>query len=369
MPDELPLHGGQLRRIAERYGLAQARLIDFSANINPGGPPPALLTALREGAEDPRMLCDYPDLELPELRTALARYAGVAMDNITVGSGFVPLLETALRVSRIKRCAMPVPCFVEYRRTLERAGVEVVTYALEKESGFACNLEALSTVGEDAILLANPQNPSGALTTRGDLLALVQRAAERKVTVLLDEAFIDYVPEHSLAEDVERLSNLVVFRSVTKFFGVPGLRVAYAVAGNRRSHVLQKASAPWPVTALAACAVAAGLADMQFAVDARERNARRRLKLASSMAELGLRSYEAAANFLLIRPVPGVDMRALRVRLIEEHGIVVRDCDNYEGLSRGHVRVAIRGDEENDRLVRALRQVFAADGLRGHNPR
>ncbi len=344
-----------MRRIAERYGVPVTRLIDFSANLNPDDPPAALVAALRAAVNDPRLIRDYPDMQLPELRAALAAYAGVASANIVVGNGFVPLLETALRVFAIRLCVLPVPCFVEYRRTLERAGTEVVAQRMQEENEFRLDAKSMLAAGADAMLLANPQNPSGVLTNRLELLALVQKAGQLGIKVLLDEAFIDYAPEYSLAHDVEQLPQLIVFRSVTKFFGVPGLRVAYAVAAGGVAQALENATAPWPVTTLAAVAVAAGLGDSEFACVSRERNARRRTELAQALEQIGMRSYRSAANFLLIPPVPGKDMRALRDRLITEHGIVVRDCDNYEGVSEGHVRVAVRGSADNELLVRALR--------------
>ena len=107
-----PLHGGQLRQIAERFGIARAQLLDFSANINPEGPPPAVIPTLHASLEDPASLICYPDLEQKELKQSLARYASVNPDNIVVANGFVPLLDAALRALKIRQCFLPVPAFV-----------------------------------------------------------------------------------------------------------------------------------------------------------------------------------------------------------------------------------------------------------------
>lgn len=357
MHSEIPLHGGQLRRVSQQYGIPIADLIDFSANINPDGPPPSVLSALRESLNDPRVISAYPDLELAELKNAIARFAGIRAEHVVIGNGFVPLLESALYLLKVRSCMLPLPAFVEYRRTLERAGVTVTPHILSEHLDFNYNLESLLTGGHDAVLLANPQNPSGVLTGKSDLLAFVRRAAEHKLTVLLDEAFIDYVPEHSLVTEVEQCPNLIVFRSVTKFLGIAGLRVAYAVAHRKGARALEEAIEPWPVTTLATLGTAAGLADQEFGNTTRERNQRRRAKLQGALHALRFQTYPSTASFLLIRPP--FDSRVLRDRLIAEHRIVVRDCDDYEALSRGHIRVAVRSAQENSTLIRGLRDIRA----------
>ena len=121
-------HGGQLRQIAAQYGIPVERLLDFSANINPAGPPSSVLSAIRRALDEPSTLAMYPDLELVELKTAVAEYTGTQRENIAVANGFVPLLDAALRSLKIKRCLLPVPSFREYRNTLENAGVSVTPY-------------------------------------------------------------------------------------------------------------------------------------------------------------------------------------------------------------------------------------------------
>ena len=162
-----PAHGGQLRQIAAQYGIPVERLLDFSANINPAGPPSSVLSAIRRALDEPSTLAMYPDLELVELKTAVAEYTGTQRENIAVANGFVPLLDAALRSLKIKRCLLPVPSFREYRNTLEHAGVSITLYHLSSDEDFRyvpdAILNALLKHSCDAILLANPQNPSGAI--------------------------------------------------------------------------------------------------------------------------------------------------------------------------------------------------------------
>lgn len=362
----MPRHGGQLRALAERFGVAEEALLDFSANLNPDGPPPGVRVALREAVEDAAALTLYPDLEERTLREAIAGHLGVGVEAVFVGNGFVPLLAAAVGALGVRRCLLPVPCFYEYWRTLEQAGAWVVPFALQVAEGFAYDFDALLAAavaeGCDAVLLANPQNPSGVMAGRAAVLRMVERAAGLGVRVLVDEAFVDYVPEESVVSVVSDVSEgvaaaaasggLVVFRSVTKFFALAGLRVAYGVAGGALAGRVRERIAPWSMTTLASVGVMAALADVAYAAEARRRNLVRREALALSLAALGVGVFAGRANFLLFQAAGDA---GLWERMIVRQGVVLRDCGEYEGLKAGFYRVGVRSEGENERLVEALR--------------
>ncbi len=358
----LPAHGGQLRTIAQQLGIPTDRLTDFSASINPDGPPASVLSALQGALSDPATLSVYPDLEQTVLKQAIADFAAIPADCISVANGFVPLLRAALAASRVRRCLLPVPAFSEYRQSLEQAGVAVAAYPLEP-LGFryhpATMLATMLAPGApacDAILLANPQNPSGALSSAVDLLAFTREAAVHGITVLLDEAFIDYTPAESLIEHAPALPNLILFRSVTKFFAMPGLRVAYAVSHATRTGEIAHSLPPWPITTLAALAVCAAFADHTYAEQSRHQNVTRRTLLQQQLELQGLVVYPSAANFLLLRLPAHMQATALRDTLIQHEHIVVRACDTFEGLSSNHLRVAARSEQDNTRLAKAFKK-------------
>lgn len=358
-----PAHGGQLRQIASRYGVSAEQLLDFSANINPAGPPPSVLAALQRALLDRATLAVYPDLELTELKDILANRSEVQRENICVANGFVPLLEAALRSRKIKRCLLPVPCFSEYRRTLENAGVAVFPHLLSAEKSFRYEMDSIeqALLGSscDAIMLANPQNPAGSLLEAGPMRQLIEMAASHNVFVLLDEAFIDYCPTESLVRRAAELPNLIVFRSVTKFFAIPGLRVAYAVSSISAAASLNGALAPWPVSSLAADAVCEALQDVVYSEESHTANNRRRAWLERELARLNVFTYPSSANFLLLRFSDEVDVSLLWERMIVEEQVVLRCCENFEGLASGHLRVAVRSESENERLIRSFERILA----------
>ncbi len=363
-PDFLPpIHGGQLRQIAARYGISANRLLDFSANINPAGPPRPALAAIRQALEDPATLGVYPDLELVELRKTIARCANTQPENIAVANGFVPLLEAALRSLKIQKCLLPVPSFGEYRRSLENAGAIVSPYRFSPEDEFryesAPILNALLEQQCDAILLANPQNPSGVLCAVGEMRQLIEMVARHGITVLLDEAFVDYCPFDSATRLAIERPNVIVFRSVTKFFAMPGLRIAYAVSNPSLLSAMNRFVAPWPVTSFASDAVCAALQDEVYAEESRLANEQRRFWLEQEFARLRIATYPSSANFLLLRFCDRVNLGLIWEKMIVEEGIVLRSCANFEGLAAGHLRVAVRSEPENQRLIRGLERVLS----------
>jgi threonine-phosphate decarboxylase len=358
----LPLHGGQLRQIAARFGILPEVLLDFSVNINPAGPPPSVLLTIRRVLEDPRTLTAYPDLELGELKEIIAAYINVHPENILVANGFVPLLEATLRSLNIDRCLLPVPCFSEYRSTLESAKTAVIPYQLCSSKDFLYDPTAILQVLQDntcdAILLANPQNPSGVLCESRQMQRLIEMTGERGITLLLDEAFIDYDPDHSLTRCAVEWSHVVVFRSVTKFFAIPGLRVSYAVCNSSKEQALSHFIAPWPITTLASHAVCAALKDRAYEEESRLRNEQRRSWMAQQLNDLKIETYASSTNFLLLRFPANVDVSQLWERMIIEHQMVLRSCANFEGLETGHLRVAIRSERENERLIAGLERML-----------
>ena len=359
----VPTHGGQLRQIAARYGVTLEELVDFSSNINPAGPPASAFAALQQALADPATLTAYPDIESAELKDVLADATNILPENIAISNGFVPLLEAALRSLKVTRCLLPVPSFSEYRRTLEDAGTMVIPYHLSQEDSFFYQpdslVRALLEHGCDAILLANPQNPSGVICDPEQMRSLISMAAQHEITVLLDEAFMDYAPASSMTGGSLEYENLFVFRSVTKFWAIPGLRVAYTVGSAPSIQKLNRSIAPWPVTTLASLAVCAALKDDAYAEATRRENTLRRSWLLPQLARLNIATYPSSTNFLLLRFAEHLDIHLLWEKMIAEEQIVLRSCLNFEALSAGHLRIAVRSDAENERLVHALERILA----------
>jgi threonine-phosphate decarboxylase len=344
-------HGGQLRTLSRRFGIDPASLLDFSANINPDGPPVPVISALQDALLKPATLGEYPDIEEESLRESLATYAGVTAMSVMVANGFVPILSATLQALRLRRCILPVPAFNEYRKVLAQHGVEVEPVVLQCSGNFHYDFDELVAKSGDAILVANPQNPTGILAGQAELVRFVELCARRDCYVLLDEAFIDYVPQETLSAFVGRFPNLIVFRSLTKFFGVPGLRVAYGLACEALRLRIASYLPPWSISTLASTGAIEAVKDIPYIERAVIQNERRRNQLAVGLEALSLKTMRGRANYLLFQTPNAAD---LWKKLIFEHGLVLRLCASYESLPDGFLRAAVRNEEDNVLLLSAL---------------
>lgn len=353
-------HGGDIERIARRTGIAAERLLDFSANVNPLGLPPRAAARLARDAADPRLIARYPDPEAHELRRALRARLDIAMESMVIGAGADSLIHAAIRALRPRRCVIPVPAFPEYARACRACGCSIRQFPLDAGANFALDHRAALNAGPgDLVILNNPHNPTGALAGRKEMLSRVAAACAAGARVLVDEAFIDYAPGAAITRDAAALPGVVAVRSLTKFYGCPGLRVGYAVASPETARRVAMQLPPWPVSALALNALAEALVDAGYARQTLKQNSRARTALAARLASLGCRVFPSATNFLLIRLPAGFAASQVRERLLQDHAILVRDCDSFAGLDPGrYLRVAVRTADENRRLSEALGHVL-----------
>jgi threonine-phosphate decarboxylase len=347
-------HGGDIERAARLTGVPPDHTIDFSANINPMGLPARAAGRLAREACDPRTWTRYPDHESTELRSALSRYAEVPSESIVIAAGADSLIHAAVRALGPQRCLIPIPAFSEYERASRAFGCEAIPLPLNSEFRLPGELSELLRAG-DLLILNNPHNPSGACASRPEMLDHIAAADASGATVLADEAFIDYVPDAAITQHAATTGGVVSIRSLTKFFGCPGLRVGYAVAAHDIAWKITAQLQPWPVTTLAANALAEALQDNDYPTHAREQNRRARATLSVALSSLGCQVFPGAANFLLVRIPAGCEAWQIRDTLLRDHGILVRECDSFSGLERGrYLRVAVRSEDENLRLTDAL---------------
>jgi threonine-phosphate decarboxylase len=344
------IHGGRVYQAAQSWGIAPEDVIDFSANINPLGPPPGVLVAL-ENCLQPINLRTYPDLHA--FLSAVAEKYSVAADQIVVGPGSSALIFAVLRAVLPATAIVMEPGFDEYFRACASVEADVIRPSLLEANCFAPDFASLvRTIEErkcDLVILNSPHNPTGCLYAREDLMALVDVAEENNVTVLLDEAFIDYVQEASLLPLVETKERLIVLRSLTKFYAIPGLRVGYAVCAARMAAAISAQLDPWPVSAIALEAGRAVLAEEEYERESRHINAQAREEFAAALHDIGLTIFPSVANFLLVKLPRGSG--AELARHLESSRILIRRCDSFSGLEDAFIRLAVRARGDNLRLV------------------
>ena len=354
-------HGGDVERVAREYGTPANELLDFSVNINPRGLPAAARERLLRDCADPALLARYPDPQATELRQILARQLGISADAIAVGGGSAALIDACIRAFEARRCLIPVPAFAEYERACVNNKCSVEIFPLDAAKSFELPVEAIHQEirkrGCDLLIVNNPHNPSGSILERREMLSLIELATAAGARVLIDEAFIDYVPGAEITGCAAGMSQVVALRSLTKFYGCPALRVGYLVSVPETVKRIAARLPAWPVTTLALHALAEAVRDEAYARASIEENERERSRLSQALAGLGFHVFPSATNFLLLRlPDDSCSSAELRRRLIVNHKIIVRTCDSFAAFEPGrYIRVAIKAQIDNNYLLDAVR--------------
>jgi threonine-phosphate decarboxylase len=232
----------------------------------------------------------------------------------------------------------------------------------EEEDGFELSVESLLfslTQGYDALYLGNPSNPTGILTEKEDLLKILAQAEREKVWFILDEAFIDFVEEESLKREAVSSSRLIILRSLTKFFALPGLRVGYIISNAETIRHFSRNREPWTVNALAQIAATVSLQDKNYITRTKEFIVMERDRLTQGLRAIpGFIPYPGSANYLLVQLHPTLNLNAaeLREKLIP-HGILIRDCSSFHHIGPYFFRIAVRSRKDNNALLKALRRI------------
>ena len=371
-----PVHGGNLAWAATLAGCPAAAILDFSASISPLGPPESALDAIRSHLSS---LTAYPDPDYGELRAALGEALNVDPDWILPGNGSAELLTwAALDLSKLEATYLVTPAFGDYSRALLAFGAQVLDCPLDLKSleagaGNGLVTDYLSVFNRSfvspslslpvpllnadrGLLLNNPHNPTGLLFGR----EAIRPYLEQLPLVVVDEAFMDFLPpseRESLIDAVEEFPNLVILRSLTKFYSLPGLRMGCAIGHPDILRRWQLQRDPWPVNTLAAAATAAVLRDTVFEQKTWDWLPVARQELFEGLANLpGLRPFPGAANFLLVES--SVSVSALQKSLLERHRILIRDCLSFPELGDRFFRVAVRSRADNLRLIAGLSEVL-----------
>ncbi|NJN04838.1 MAG: threonine-phosphate decarboxylase [Leptolyngbyaceae cyanobacterium RM1_1_2] len=363
-----PVHGGNLAWAAALAGCSPDQLLDFSASINPLGPPQSAIAAIVAHLKD---LSHYPDPDYLELRSRLAQSHAVAADWVLPGNGAAELLSWAGRdCSNLQAVYLPVPAFSDYRRSLRAASVPVIDCPLVIKDKWpeAALVTCLSDAIEQgpaaqncALLLNNPHNPTGWLFSQATLRPYLNSFG----LVIVDEAFMDFLPpaqQQSLIAQVKDFPNLVILRSLTKFYSLPGLRLGYAIAHPERLRRWQQWRDPWPVNTLAVAATLAVLDDREFQNKTWQWLEPTRSQLLSCLNQISyLQPLAGCANFLLVACDRSVT--ELQQQLLQRHRLLIRDCLSFESLGDRYFRVAVRSAADNCRLITALAEGHKSNSL------
>ena len=336
-------HGGNI------YGYRD--ILDFSANINPLGVPDSVKKAVAEGAHG---IENYPDPNCTALRERLAEYEGIAPEKIVCGNGADDIIYRIVHAFIPENALVTAPSFSEYSRALAEAGCTADVHYLTEDSGFELSESILPrlTPDIDICFICSPNNPTGRTVSADVLEAMARKCLENGIILVCDECFLGF------AENSEELSlmrylndSCVILRAFTKLYAMPGIRLGYAVFGSdSTAERIGQSGQFWSVSSLAQTAGIAALGEDDYVRRTAGYIARERSFLISEMRDMGVRVFDSSVNFLLFRSIPELCEKMLSM------GILIRDCCNFDGLSEGYYRIAVRTHEENTAFLNALRR-------------
>jgi len=354
-------HGGNVWEVSEKYKIPVDQLIDFSISTNPLGVPKKAIESIRQHLN---LIHHYPDPDPEWLLEALAKSAGVKPNNVVVGNGSTELiyLFNEVFLENGYEAVIPVPTFSEYKAAIERFGGKMVFVNCDPANNFKLNLEELEksiTKKTRIIFLCNPNSPTGWLYEKDDILRIIKLAAEENVLVFVDEDYIDFVDDgkrYSMAEYVNEYNNLFVLRSLTKFFGLAGVRIGFGIGSPDLVKILKRVIMPWSVNSLAMFATAEAVKDIDFIKRTRLLVSKSRKEMREMFKPITwLKVYPSETNFLLVEIIREDLTSAQLAEGLAKKGLLIRDCKDFDGLNNRFFRVTVRRPEENRKLVEQIK--------------
>ncbi len=348
------VHGARVTQSAEESGKSPDELLDFSVNLNPLGPP-GLNKVLAKAC---KTITDYPDNRYQGFKKAAAGSLNVKPENIVPGNGSSELIrlfaETVIEPG--DKVIVPFPTFSEYEFQCRMFGAEIeyVNYG---------NITELEPENYKAVFLCNPNNPTANLLKREEVLKLARRCNDSEVFLFVDEAFIDLSnPKESIAGFAASNDFVVVLRSLTKTYSVPGLRIGFAIASNNFAKLLNNIRLTWNLNSVAVSISEKLLANNSGYLNrSLELINKERKWLDSRLNSIrGFKTYPSEANFILVDIKEFlINSSDLTERMLGQ-GIIIRDCTSF-GLEN-HIRVAVRKRTENKKLIKAFSKVISEWG-------
>ena len=358
-------HGGDVWGFARKYNVPLEEALDFSGPINHLGPSPKALESVKENA---KLIRFYPDPNPVELHRSIAEYVnqpGITADNIILGNGSIELIYMITEIfSKTNfKAVVPVPSFTEYEKAALRLGGQTIYVQLPPD--FRMDNEKIKkaiTPDTKIVSICNPHSPSGRLYLKNEVLDLVEYCQKKDVIFSIDENYIEFTDKEqteTMSRYVNQYENLFVIRSVTKFYGMPGIRFGYGIAAKNLINKLLDVRQPWSINSLAGFATLAAFSDKEFIENTKHTIKQERIKFTKYLNEIpGLQVFPSDTNFLLVK-ITNSNITSTKIKEeLAKMGMLIRDCCTFVGLDNTYFRVTVRSDKDNQKLVSVIKNLI-----------
>lgn len=351
-------HGANVEDMCRKYNKDSKNIIDFSSNINP-----YLIDNLEAYIVEGLKACaKYPDIDYTNLKNNIANYLNTKSSYIIPGNGATEIIY--LLMKSIKgRLAILNPTFSEYERGAKLNGLDIVNLYLDKDNDFEINIKHIEENIDkfDSLFICNPSNPVGRVYEISRLLELLTK---HNKLLIIDETFMEFVGDEerfSLINNVETNSNIFIIKAITKFFGIPGVRLGYGVSSNKEViNRMYEFKEPWTINTFAEILSNYIFKERKYIEDSKLYFMNERKYMVNELNKIkNIKVYKTDTNFILIKLV-NKDARELREEIFIKGNILIRDASNFKNLDNSYIRIAIKSHNENLKILDQLKRVFGA---------
>ncbi|QGG46887.1 pyridoxal phosphate-dependent aminotransferase [Heliorestis convoluta] len=354
-------HGGDIWSYGEK-------VIDFSANINAQG---LSLKARKAMVERIDEVIHYPDPHCRHLLQHLSTYLGLTPSALLPGNGAVDLLDHWIAQCQLRKVMLCEPSFGQYHRALKAQGTQIHPFYLNEKDHFQLDhkkwIAQLIESGCDGAIVCSPHNPVGWTWERGVRDEIIKVCEERRIHLLIDESFVDFLPPEQEIRAIEQTvaSNYVrVLYSLTKFFAIPGLRLGLLIGKPSFIEELQSKRDPWSVNHLAQIAAVAALQDRDYQKRTQERLPQERAYLFEGLQKIkGFEPLPSTVNFLLVNIEKSGYSASWWTDKLAQKKMILRNCNSFALLGERYLRIAVRTIEETAKLLEALQVIEGEESV------
>ena len=352
-------HGSDLEKIESIYGIRKEDIISFSANVNPLGVSPLLRTTLSAKID---AITTYPDREYTSLRKCIADYCHTDYENIIVGNGSTELISLFIQIEHPKKALVIGPTYSEYEREIALGGGTTLYYPLKEKDDFKLNVEDfISQLNEsiDLLVICNPNNPTSSCITRKDMRQILDVCKQYDIYVMVDETYVEFADNMAEIDSIpltNYYNNIIILRGTSKFFAAPGLRLGYAITGNRDLiKAINTRKNPWTINSLAVVAGETMFTDTSYIEQTKQLISAERTRCYEALrASSDYKVYKPSGNFLLAKIVnENLTSEYLFDKAIRQ-GMMIRDCSTFPFLDNKYIRFCFMNPEDNSRLLECL---------------
>ena len=351
-------HGSDLEKIEQIYGIKKEEIISFSANVNPLGVSPLLRETLANHID---AITTYPDREYTTLRECIASYVDTDPENILMGNGSTELISLFIQIQHPKKALIIGPTYSEYEREIALGGGASLYYPLQEEQNFALdinNFMAQLNESIDLVVICNPNNPTSGAISRRTMRKILDACKQNNIYVMVDETYVEFADNYQEITSIPLTAyynNIFILRGTSKFFAAPGLRLGYAVTGNRDLlKSINTRKNPWTINSLAVIAGEIMFQDSSYIAQTRELIAKERSRIYQLLSQDSrCKTYPPSANFMLVRLLDNRTSGELFDCAIREK-MMIRDCSTFPFLDNKYIRFCFMQPQMNDKLISCL---------------